>query len=478
MRNTIFIIQAFWCLQSFSQPDTAITFKSRESQRNYINNIENSVSRIDLKLSTYSNKYLDMMAKQEQKINAKLNRIDSNAAKQIFNEAQLKYSYYKQKLSAATELIDRKNNSYIPLLDSLATSLLFLNNGSLDQLQNLKNAPDIKAALKKISTLEAKLDEVENIKAFIKERKEFLTTQMTRFGMLKELRNFSKQVYYYQAQLLALKEDLNEPEKLVRKSLSVLREIPAFKQFFNTHSELASLFMLPNGTDSFDPANFPGLQTSSSVKDMIQQRMGSSGLSANASMGQQMNSIQSQLSQLRDKINKAGGSNSDFAMPDFKPNNQKTKGIGKRLELGTNFQTVRSNGFFPTTTDLGISFGYKLNDKSTAGIGIAYKIGLGDGFNKIHISHQGVGLRSFIDVKIKGNFYLTGGAEFNYRTLIREFDQLKDFSAWQKSALLGLTRAYKVGNKNQGNIQLLFDFLYNYQVPKSQPILFRVGYKL
>ena len=235
MRNTIFIIQAFWCLQSFSQPDTTATFKSSESQRNYINNIENSVGRIDLKLSTYSDKYLDMLAKQEQKINAKLNRIDSNAAKQIFNEAQLKYSYFKQKLSAATELIERKNNSYIPLLDSLATSLLFLDNGSLDQLQNLKNAPDIKAALKKISTLEAKLDEVENIKAFIKERKEFLTTQMARFGMLKELRNFSKQAYYYQAQLLALKEDINEPEKLVRKSLSILREIPAFKHYFNRH---------------------------------------------------------------------------------------------------------------------------------------------------------------------------------------------------------------------------------------------------
>lgn len=478
MRWIIFICMASCNLSGFSQTDTARAFEQKDLPRKYIDAIESTVNNTDRKLSEYSDKYLNMLSKQEQKLYEKIKRIDAVAAKLIFSEAQGKYKAFSERLHTATEMITRKNNSYIPLLDSMGTSLSFLQNGKLSGLQNLNNDVSVKEALKKISSLQTKLDEVENIKEFIKQRKEILTTQMSRFGLLKDLRKYSKQAYYYQAQLLSLKEDLNEPEKLISKSLSVLRELPAFKKFFNQHSELASLFMLSGGTENFNPANFPGLQTSHSVKDMIQQRMGFSGLSSNGSMGQQMGSVQGQLSQLRDKINKAGGSNSDFTVPDFKPNDQKTKGIGKRLELGTNFQTVRSNGFFPATTDLGLSIGYKMNNKATAGMGISYKVGLGDGFNKIQISHQGVGFRTFVDVKIKGNIYLSGGAELNYRTLIREFDQLKDISAWQKSALLGLTRAYKFGNKHQGNVQMLFDFLYNTQVPKTQPVLFRVGYKL
>jgi hypothetical protein len=92
------------------------------------------------------------------------------------------------------------------------------------------------------------------------------------------------------------------------------------------------------------------------------------------------------------------------------------------------------------------------------------------------VTNQGVGLRSFVDIKLKGSIYITGGGELNYRNEINNVDQLKSFSAWQKSGLLGLTKKVSINKKVKANLQLLWDFLSYHQVPQTSPIIFRFGY--
>jgi hypothetical protein len=166
-------------------------------------------------------------------------------------------------------------------------------------------------------------------------------------------------------------------------------------------------------------------------------------------------------------------------MPEgFKPNDQKTKSFLQRLEYGTNIQTQKATSFFPVTSDIGLSVGYKLNDKSIIGIGGSYKMGMGRGWNHVRFSNEGIGLRSFIDWRIKGSFWISGGYEQNYRTAFSDFDQLKDFSAWQQSGLIGLSKVVSLKTKffKKTKLQLLWDFLSSQQIPKAQPIVFRIGY--
>jgi hypothetical protein len=214
---------------------------------------------------------------------------------------------------------------------------------------------------------------------------------------------------------------------------------------------------------------------------MISQRMGAtavSGAGGGNPMQSQLQAAQGQMDQLKDKINKLGGGNSDMAMPDgFKPNSQKTKSFLQRLEYGFNVQSQGSNNFLPSISDLALTVGYKINDKSTLGVGASYKLGWGRPFNDIHVSSEGVGLRSFLDIKAKGSIWITGGYELNYLQAFSKFDDLKKPDVWQRSGLLGLTKKYKIGKK-QGNMQLLWDFLSYSQVPKAQAIKFRVGYRL
>jgi hypothetical protein len=183
----------------------------------------------------------------------------------------------------------------------------------------------------------------------------------------------------------------------------------------------------------------------------------------------------------KNKLTQAGSSGSDDIMPEgFKPNNQKTKSFLKRIEIGTNIQSQKTNGYFPATSDIGLSIGYKLSDKSILGIGASYKMGMGKDIRHINITHQGAGMRSFIDWKIKGSFWMSGGYEMNYRNAFRRIDVLKDLNAWQQSGLIGLSKVISLKTKffSKTKLQLLWDFMSYQQLPRTQPILFRVGYSI
>jgi hypothetical protein len=70
-------------------------------------------------------------------------------------------------------------------------------------------------------------------------------------------------------------------------------------------------------------------------------------------------------------------------------------------------------GFYQTKQRLASLF--RLPDKNTVGIGGSYK--WGPNIKHIHITNQGMGLQSYIDIKLKGSFYLSGGLEYNYQPI-------------------------------------------------------------
>jgi len=184
-----------------------------------------------------------------------------------------------------------------------------------------------------------------------------------------------------------------------------------------------------------------------------------------------------ELDKLKDKINQFGGGSSDIEIPDFKPNHQKTKKFLQRLEYTTDVQFAKTNNLIPFAANIGLGLGYKLNDKSSLGIGMSYNLGIGS-IQHISFTSQGLGLRSYMDWKIKKQFYVSGGYEMNYNTAFKNIEQLKNYNAWQRSALLGVSKKYKISKKVQGKMKLLYDFFANRHIPATQPFLFRVGYNL
>ncbi|MBL7709152.1 MAG: hypothetical protein JNJ86_08760 [Chitinophagaceae bacterium] len=441
----------------------------------YLEKAGAQASALSSKLDKKAAKVLAKFQKQEEKMRAKLMKIDSSAAKELFNNAAAKYKGLEEKLKNGGA------GQYIPKLDTLVTSLKFLQNNSELLEKGKEAAVKLKETMGKVDGLKDKFQQAETIKQFIKERKQFLKDQLGKFGFAKELKKLNKEVYYYTQQVNEYKEILKDSKKAEKKAIELLSKTKLFKDFMRKNSMLASLFRLPG--DPNDPSaqvSLAGLQTRTQVNNLIQQQIAAGGPNAQAQFRQNIQDAQSQLNQLKDKVMKMGGGSSDAELPDFKPNNQKTKSFLQRLEYGTNIQSQKANAFFPVTSDIGLSIGYKLNDKSIIGIGSSFKMGWGTGFNNIRISSQGVGLRSYLDYKIKGSFWISGGYEMNYRSAINSIAQLQPYSAWQRSGLVGLSKVVSLKTKffKKTKLQLLWDFLSYEQVPRVQPLVFRVSYNI
>lgn len=89
---------------------------------------------------------------------------------------------------------------------------------------------------------------------------------------------------------------------------------------------------------------------------------------------------------------------------------------------------MKSRSILPGGADIGLSIGYKLNNHSVVGFGTSYKAGLGS-IEKIKVSHEGIGLRSFMDWKLKKQFFVSGGFEMNYNS---SFKNIVDVSRQNK----------------------------------------------
>jgi hypothetical protein len=445
----------------------------------YYAKVDKKISSVNDQLSRKSLKYLAKFQKQEKRLQQKLQKLNPGLAVTNANE---KYAALSEKIKSKTAGVSKiAGGEYIPHLDSLATSLSFLK-----QFNGI--GEKVKDPLSSLTELQSKLQQAEKIKEFIAERKSQLKEVLSKYtklpaGLKNEYTKLSKTAYYYSAQVKEYKDILKDPKKIEQKALGILNKLPAFQNFMKQNGQLASLFRLPDNSSSAQALT--GLQTRSSVQSLIQQRIASGGPNAQAQIQQNLAAAHAELNKLKDKINQFGNRGGDADLPNFKPNSQKTKSFFKRLEYSADVQFEKSNNLLPSAANIGLGIGYKANDNATAGIGVSYKMGIGN-IQHIAFTSQGIGLRSYLDWKapfgspkggMLGNLFVSAGYEMNYNSAFKNIEQLKNYNAWQRSALIGLSRKYKISKKVKGEIKLLYDFLANTHTPISQPIVFRIGYK-
>lgn len=445
----------------------------------YLDRVAKQTSSLTEKVDKKSVKLLRKLKRREERLQAILLRVDSISAKSFFEIAQDKYDQLSGSLrQKATGGAQQMTGEYLPYFDSLKGSLSFLNkNKSL--LPSLKSEK-LNRAFGEVQQLQDKLGKADAIKEFIRDRKQQIQEMLNRYtnlpkSAIKVLGKYKADAFYYAAQIRDYKETFRDPDKLQRTTLAILNRIPAFQQFMKEHSELGSLFNLPANYSS--ALALSGLQTRDQVQQAISSQLGG-GANISQIVSQQVQGAQSQLGQFKQKLNILGAGSGDIDMPDFKPNDQRTKSFLQRLEFGTNMQSTKSNYFWPMTTDLALTVGYKLNDKNSIGIGASYKMGWGKDIKHIAFTSEGIGLRSYLDINIKKSFYASGGFEYNYQKAFKKVQQLYTLNDWKKSGLLGITKIVSVKSNvfKKTKLQLLWDFLSYQQRPRTEPFKFRVGY--
>jgi hypothetical protein len=447
----------------------------------YARAIDNKSTKITNKLDKQTEKYLATLERQEAALKTKLHKIDSLAAKRIFSDATSKYASLNAKIHGKSSSLLNKSEKYLPWLDSASTSLAFLKTNPLgNQLSG--QAAQLQRAIGKIKDLENHFKQAASIKEFIKERKEYLAAQLKQYNLGNELKKYNVTAAYYAQQVNDYRDVLSDPSKAERKALALLNRLPAFQQFIQKNSMLADMFAMPGGDDPAALAqSMQGLQTRASVQSLIQNQVAGGGVNAADVFQANLADAQNSLTSLKTKLQQmAQSGSSDIDMPDFRPNPNKTRSFLKRIELGTSIQTVKSNLVFPVTTDVSVSAGYRLNRQNVVGVRAAYKMGWGKDIRHMHITSEGMGIGSFVDIKLKGSFFVSGGFELNFQQAADSLRQLHgyDLKDWSKSGLLGISKIVSLKTKffTKTKLQLLWDFLSYQQLPRTTPVKFRIGY--
>lgn len=448
-------------------PDNTISLLPRT-----LDHLQNKAGKLSNSIEQNSERRLRKLQKLEQKL---LSTIPDSLRRTLDLPKMPAYGEVLQSLKVANVF----NSFYSGRLDSLTTSLKLL--GSISSIQ-LPNTANLTSSLEKLKGLHTNLSGSEQLTTLLQGRLQQLQSTLSAAGLGHKLARYQKEVYYYRAKLKEYKRLVEAPDRWAGFLLTQAQRLPQFQTFFARNSQLGQLFALPGAApDGISATLTAGLQTRAAVEQGFRDRFGNSA-DLNASLQQNIPARGSNLDELRGRAEgltkgTLGGGGEQEMPAGFKPNVQKTKSFWKRLEWGSNFQSQRARNFFPVTSDIGLSLGFKLNNRSVVGVGTSYKLGWGRGWDHIALSHQGVGVRSFVDVQLKGSIYISGGYEQNYRTAFNTIAALKNYSAWQSSGLIGLTKKYKAG-KLKGNMQLLWDLLSYKQVPQTQAIIWRVGYSV
>jgi hypothetical protein len=452
-------------------PADSMDISSRLSSR-YTSSIGNRSESVKEKMDLSTQKYLESLKKQEQALQTKLNKINPAAADKIFRGSEQQYDKLQNDLKNNSSNVLNSYGRYVPGLDTAITSLKFLQTGALANPKLAGKVTQIKAAMSKVKALEDQFKKDDNVEDFIKQRKDYLNQQLASYHLGNSLKQYNQQAYYYSQQITDLKQDWQDPTRMEQKALGLLNKLPAFQDFMKKNSLIAGLFNVP---DNYYGSGVAGLQTRDEVQQMMQQQMTVIGPNGAATVQQNISNAQSSLTSLRDKIMKTGSSGD---MPDFRPNNQKTKSFLKRLEYGVNAQSTPTSYLIPASTAFASTIGYKLTGKSSVGVGASYVVGWGQPIKHIKVSSQGIGLRSYLDIQLKGSFYASGGYELNYMNAFRSINQITADHLWQPSGLIGISKMMpiKTGFVKQTKVQVFWDLLSYSQIPRTQPFKLRVGY--
>jgi hypothetical protein len=484
---------------SHAQSVDSVTSKVFSFPSRLLGRLQKKTADLNNQLTQQTEAYLKKMARREATMQKKLAGVDSNAAKSLFAGSAAQYAALQQKMRTDTGHAGQSfSGAYPAYLDSLQGSVAFLkqnpqlvNGSSASQINQLQGAGS------QLQAFQAKMGIADQAKAYLQQRKQLIAQYLAQHSNLQGLLGSSyagmnQDVYYYSQQIRQYEEMWSSPDKLEQQALLLLNRFPAFQTFMKNNSMLGGLFNLPGNYGT--PQAVAGLQSKDQVAALVKQQVGVTnvaGAAQSAASGgggsggagmdalqSNLQSAQSQLDTYKSKLSALGAGNGNMDMPDFKPNDQKTKTFWKRIQYGVNFQTSRNNYYFPTVTDFGLSLAYKLGNGNLIGVGASYKLGWGNGIQHIAFSNEGVGLRSFLQIKIKGTFSAAGGLEYNYTTPFASFQELKQIQDWTKSGLIGVIKTVSTKNRvfKSTSLSLLWDFLSYQQVPQTQPFVFRIGY--
>jgi hypothetical protein len=237
MKILVCLFGALICLIhcSFGQRDSTAMMMANFPNRIFVR-LNTKASGLDDALTKQTQKYLQRLARKEKKIQNRLYKLDSNAAKNLFNGTQEKCAALENSMVAGASTNGAPlTGEYVPYVDSIKSSLSFAQTNPEILNASPKVQAEVAASLAQFNNLQNNFSNADQVKAYIQQRKQAFKDQLQQYmqntALKKDLDLYNQQVYYYSQQVIEYKEALNDPDKMLEKALVILNKIPAFTHF-------------------------------------------------------------------------------------------------------------------------------------------------------------------------------------------------------------------------------------------------------
>jgi len=491
------------------------------AQQDVQDNIENASSYLDHRVSSLE-KSLDITGKLQQKLLKRLQRKEDKILHQLAKQDSSLYKAYVQKHLSYDSIADMSN-------DSLRHQQHFVSNKTIDSLKGIQHfiqdqnnkLSDATGILNKagvsipgsndLASLQQKFNAQANIDQLIQQHTNELK-QLAGNTNISGLQNIQKDVYYARAKIKAYKEMTDDPDATEAKALEYLQGTEGFDKYLNKNNNNAFGGLGNNATEA--DLLQAGFQTKNSVSNALQNKLGNSLGGVQQQMSQQIQQYSEKLNDLKQKaeslkakageakqtLNDAKDAKNSIASidkPDFKVNKEKGKPFWKRIEWQPNFQASRAStdGLKPVMLNLGLNIGYKQTERLSFGIGAALNTGLGQDWQHLKITYEGLSLRAYADWLWIYGFSIQAGYERAFIPAKRPYlvansdpnnitnsaTQSSDnalqqaFGGSQQTTYIGIMKRYKVSSKWNGTFLVAYNPLWREEGLKSCWIL-RMGF--
>jgi hypothetical protein len=429
-------------------------------------------------------KYNQRIERQQQRLLAKLKRKETKLAARLKHSDSAAYVRYQQQSLSydsigrmlrpdSATLVSKTKHATNKIIDSLRGVESFINGtaakANIGGVDPSKYGGDL-------SKLQQQLSYHEYINRLISQR----TSSLKSLGAnIPGLQNIEQDVFYGKARMNTWKQIADDPSLAEQKALEYLQGTEGFDKQLSQSTIGANSMQALSGASSSDLEKM-GFQTKDQLNNALQQKFGSSLSNVQQQMGGQLNDWQNKAHDITQKISDAksqvadaksqlGSTKSRLKAPvNLNKNSMRGLPFKKRLEKQYNWQTTRATpDGQPAMLQGAAMVGFRHTPKLSYGIGTALSIGLGQDWNHIHFSFEGIGLRSYLQYQLIYGIGLYGGYERTYKqevfTTSNETTQPQipttthNTSNYNESLLLGLTKNYRMNSKWNGQIQVMYD---------------------
>ena len=496
---------------------TAISGTLHAQAQETVENSEQAAAYLDSRTSALD-KYLERSEGIQQRLLRRLKKKEARMMKKLAAKDSVLFQRYLElpltydsiaNLSKDTVALQQKAGRRNATIDSLKGIQQFIQK----QNSKLNAAGDLTGTnipggdyTSKITGLQSRLNAEQQVKDLIQQRSNALE-QLTGGKNIAGLQSIQKDVYYAREKIKAWKTLADDPDEAEEKAMEYLQGVEGFDSYLNTNKN--AFGGLGNNASATDLQNM-GYQTKGQVNKMLQEKFGNNLQAVQQSMSEQVQQFSEKLNGITDKVKEAKNAVSDarqslaeakaakdqlnhIEKPTFTKNPERGKPFWQRLETQYNFQTMRATaeGLRPAMLELGVSVAFKHTPKLSYGIGLATSIGLGQNWQNIKLSYEGISTRAYADWIILYGFSVQTGYEQIFRPLNRRYleeqaapnnpqplqtdNTLKTaFGGGQQSAYVGIMKRYRINSKWNGTFLAGYNILYH-QSNLRTPFMIRFG---